>query len=194
MREYGEHEARKVLQATLWPPTKNMSPEGWAARRWVPWIRAYTGARVNEITQLRAEDIKQARSRDGNSLIWVLKITPEAGTVKDGEEREVALHPHLIEQGFLDFVQTRQGKRLFYDPNKSRGGSPAHPQSAKAGERVAKWIRDKVGIADPRIAPNHAWRHLFRSRLIDAKVLEQVITRSSGTLRRPRVKSTAGLA
>ncbi|MEC5293197.1 hypothetical protein, partial [Aurantimonas sp. C2-3-R2] len=29
------------------------------SRRWVPWICAYTGARVNEITQLRRQDIKQ---------------------------------------------------------------------------------------------------------------------------------------
>jgi integrase len=156
MREYTEDEARKVLEATLWPPTKNLNEEGWAARRWVPWLCAYTGARVNEITQLRFEDIKQERSRDRKQLIWVIKITPEAGTVKDHEDREVALHPHLIEQGFLDFVQSRKGQRLFYDPEKARGGSAANPQSAKAGERIGKWVREKVGIKDPKIAPNHA--------------------------------------
>jgi integrase len=28
-----------------------------AARRWVPWLMAYSGARCGEITQLRKEDI-----------------------------------------------------------------------------------------------------------------------------------------
>jgi integrase len=46
-----------------------------AARRWVPWLCAYTGARVGEITQLRQEDVIE---RGG---IHALKITPEAGTV-----------------------------------------------------------------------------------------------------------------
>jgi integrase len=180
MREYTDDEARKVLEATLWPPTKKLKEEGWAARRWVPWICAYTGARVNEITQLRFEDIKQVRSRNRKELIWVIKISPEAGTVKDHEDREVAVHPHLIEQGFLDFVRSRKGQRLFYDPGKARGGSAANPQSAKAGERIARWVRNQVGIKDPKIAPNHAWRHLFRSQLIDAEILEQVINATDG--------------
>ncbi|MEY9463866.1 site-specific integrase [Bradyrhizobium ottawaense] len=34
-----------------------MTEENAAARRWVPWLCAYTGARVNEITQLRACDV-----------------------------------------------------------------------------------------------------------------------------------------
>jgi integrase len=39
-----------------------------AARRWVPWIGAYTGARVNEITPLAASDFV---NRDG---IWMIRI------------------------------------------------------------------------------------------------------------------------
>jgi integrase len=47
-REKGftEDEAIKILRATLLPPPRNLSPENAAARRWVPWICAYTGARV----------------------------------------------------------------------------------------------------------------------------------------------------
>jgi hypothetical protein len=46
------------------------------ARRWVPWLCAYTGARVGEIMQLRGLDIIE---QDG---VQVIAITPEAGTVK----------------------------------------------------------------------------------------------------------------
>jgi hypothetical protein len=43
-------EAAIILGATLRKPSTNASPETVAARRWIPWICAYTGARVNEIS------------------------------------------------------------------------------------------------------------------------------------------------
>ena len=67
-----------------------------AAKRWVPWLCAYTGARPGEMTQLRKIDVIE-RQR-----IHAIRITPEAGTVKSGEAREVPLHQHLIDQGFLN--------------------------------------------------------------------------------------------
>jgi hypothetical protein len=72
-----------------------------AARRWVPWICAYTGARAGEITQMRGQDVVE---RDG---ISALRITPEAGSVKTREARTVPIHEHLIEQGFLAYVQAK---------------------------------------------------------------------------------------
>lgn len=41
-----DDEARLILSATLTPPPARLSPERKLARRWVPWICAYTGARV----------------------------------------------------------------------------------------------------------------------------------------------------
>jgi len=84
-------EAKMILAATLLPPPPRLSPQRALARRWVPWICAYTGARVNEITQLRSEDVALI---DG---IWTIHITPEAGPVKTSAARTVALHPHVVE-------------------------------------------------------------------------------------------------
>jgi hypothetical protein len=65
-----------------------------AARRWVPWICAYTGARGGEIMQLRGQDVIE---RDG---IKTLLLTPDAGPLKTRQARVVPVHEHLIEQGF----------------------------------------------------------------------------------------------
>jgi hypothetical protein len=73
--------------------------KGDAAKRWCPWLAAYSGARMGELTQLRGVDIIV---RDG---IHAMKISPEAGTTKTGRARTVPLHEHLIEQGFLAFVK-----------------------------------------------------------------------------------------
>ena len=92
-RGYSEDEARKVLKAAL----KERDP----LRHWVPWLCAYSGARVSEICQLRAEDIVQ---QDG---IWCVRFTPEAGSLKNvSSERAVPLHPVLIEQGISKVRQS----------------------------------------------------------------------------------------
>ena len=100
-------EARTILAATLTPPPPRLSAERVLARRWVPWICAYTGARVNEITQLRRKDVTRI---DG---IWTIHITPEAGPIKTSVARTVALHPHLVEQGFPEVAAKAAGYLFF---------------------------------------------------------------------------------
>lgn len=100
------------------------------ARRWLPWLCAYTGARAGEMAQLRREDV--AKTDDG---IWFVVITPEAGTQKGGFARKVALHPHLIEQGFIEAVLARKGP-LFFDPARRRKDSVGNPQHKKVAQRV----------------------------------------------------------
>lgn len=168
---FTDQEAAQILKATLTAaPTRSETLSH--ARRWVPWLCAYSGARVNEITQLRAQDIVEV---DG---VWCMNITPEAGSVKTHQARLVPLHPHLIEQGFLRFAKDRPGP-LFYDPSKHRGGSDGNPQSKKVGERLASWVRS-IGVEDPRIAPNHAWRHRFKTVAREAKLDHEARDRLTG--------------
>lgn len=163
LREKGltDAEALLILRATLTDPAGRLSPERAFARRWVPWICAYTGARVNEITQLRGQDVVK---RDG---IWTIRITPEAGSTKSHTARIVALHPDLVAQGFPD-VASRMSGPLFFNPALHRGGNDGNPQSKKVGEYLARWVRE-IGVDDVRVQPNHGWRHRFKSqaRLFD---------------------------
>ena len=105
---FNSDEQRTILKASL-EITDTSKPDN-AARRWVPWLCAYTGARVGEITQLRKSDVFE-RDR-----VWAIRITPEAGTVKNGRARVVPLHEHLIAQGFLTFVEGHADAPLFYNP------------------------------------------------------------------------------
>lgn len=155
-KEFTPDEARTILGATFATFSHLVTPEHAAARRWVPWLCAYTGARVNEITQLRGEDVCVEMG------IPCLRITPEAGTVKDKARRYVPLHEHLIEQGFLDFVRSRGDGPLFFDPKAGRGGKEKGSLAARAGRHMGEWVRE-LGITDPGVAPNHGWRHLFKT-------------------------------
>lgn len=152
---FSNDEALRVLRGTLLPPPPRMTVEMARARRWVPWLCAYAGARVGEMAQLRAEDVRQIEGH------WVVHVTPEAGSVKDGRARDVPLHPHIIQQGFLDALKGLEGP-LFYDPARHRGGKDGNPQYKKVGERLAEWVRE-LGVDDPNLQPNHAWRHRFKT-------------------------------
>lgn len=161
---YTDAEARQILTAAQKMQPRNITPTYRAARRWVPWLCAYTGARVGEIAQLRKADVQE---REG---VWCLWVTPEAGTTKDSNARWVALHPCLIEQGFLAFVKAARSGPLFYNPDLRRRGKQQpdeddeNPHFRKVGDHLARWIRsDAVGITDRAIQPNHAWRHRFKT-------------------------------
>ncbi len=152
-------EAAAILASTLRPMSDRMTKGMRAAHRWVPWLCAYTGARVGEMSQLRKEDVQ---FHEGHWLLW---ITPEAGSTKDGNPRFVAVHPHLLEQGFVEFVQSQKAGPLFYDKKLARMENPTHPQHKKVGEKLCKWIRSKeVGVTDKRVQPNHGWRHTFKTK------------------------------
>src|ERR1700733_10616485 len=76
---FSAEEAKALLrQASGYVASAREHAKTAAAKRWAPWLCAYTGARVGEIVQLRKQDIRFAE--DG----WIIiTITPEAGTGKD---------------------------------------------------------------------------------------------------------------
>jgi hypothetical protein len=156
-------EQRVILKAAL--DIADTSKPGEAAKRWVPWLSAYSGARVGELTQLRKNDVIE---REG---IHALRITPEAGTVKGGRARVVPLHEHLIAQGFLKFVADHDEGPLFYKlAHKNGSADPANPKKprfAQARQRLASWVRS-LGIKDtePR-ALIEEWSDEAKEALID---------------------------
>ena len=155
-RGFTDQEAKTILTAALSAPeTPGRTPESTRmALRWGPWICAYTGARIGEVMQLRREDLID------ESGILCLRITPEAGSVKTGNFRTVPIHPHLAEMGLPDFIRSRPNGHLFFT---LRPGDDPATRAKNVGKKLSEWVRKSVGITDPRIQPNHAWRHRFKT-------------------------------
>ena len=147
---FTDDEATALLRAAREYRPGREHPKLAAAKRWVFWLCAYTGARLGEMVQLRREDVRQ------HGPWWVVKITPEAGTVKTNEAREVVLHPHLIEEGFPEFVLKAKPGHLFFNPHPKKGFMGPW-QTAK--NRLAEMAR--AIVPDPNVAPTHGWRHRF---------------------------------
>lgn len=139
------------------------------AKRWAPWLLAYSGARPGEICQLRKQDLKQIQGR------WALRLTPEAGTIKDREARIIPLHEHLLEMGIVAFVQQSSDGALFFNSGALRriqDDDPSNPRRfphEKVAQRLAGWVRG-LGVEDKGIKPNHAWRHTFKTRALVAGI------------------------
>jgi integrase len=155
---YNADEAKAILGATFKGTSKYTSAPHKRALFWVPWICAYTGLRVTEITQLRGIDLR----REGNAHCFF--ITPEAGSTKNGRAWMTAIHPHLIELGILDmFREVGDGPAFFvpYPQGTDLAVLQGKHRAQDAGNRVSQWITEERGIPAPGGKPNHAWRHLF---------------------------------
>jgi site-specific recombinase XerD len=134
----------------------NYRPEGGRgqAAYWLPVLALFTGARLEELAQLRLGDIGE---EDG---IRFIHITPEAGRVKTSTERRVPLHSALEALGFLRYVEhirVSGADRLF----------PLLAVSESTGSRSDSWSKwfgryrcGEVGIKDPRVV-FHSLRHSF---------------------------------
>lgn len=161
---FTDAEARSILSASLSHQRGQERPKTAAAKRWVPWLCAYTGARVGEIVQLRRQDVRHENGQ------WIITITPDAGTVKDKQAREVPLHEHLVELGFASFVTDASEGYLFVTP--SADGDVLGPMQG-VKNRLTEFVREVV--TDKNVAPNHGWRHRFKTVGIEVGASERVL-------------------
>lgn len=152
LKGFTDSEAKALLTAARNLTRGRERPKIFAAKRWVPWLCAYTGARVGEMVQLRKEDVR----KEGEH--WVLTITPEAGTVKTNEVREVVLHSHLVDLGFPAFVEASADGHLFLTSDAKREVRGALRTTKN---RITEFVRTVV--TDRNVAPNHGWRHRFKT-------------------------------
>src|SRR4051794_13680383 len=161
---FNDGEARLILE-------KARGLQG--ADRWIPWLLAFTGARVEEVAQALVADV---RERDGIAYLDI-NAEGEGKSLKNaGSARRVPLHPALVAEGFLDYVAglPRDG-RLFPDLK----AGPFGDLSAAYSKRAGRWVRS-LGIADVRKVANHSWRHRFKDVCRDAGVAKDVHDRLSG--------------
>lgn len=118
---------------------------------WIPLILYYTGARAEEIAQLYVDDI----STENNIPYIHIRARRPDQHVKTGDSRKVPVHPHLIELGFLRYVECLSSTgRVF--PHLSK--NPKY--HAKVGAWFSSFIKE-IGVTREDIKPFHSFRHTF---------------------------------
>jgi integrase len=139
VKTYTVADARKLLKAARERPEPHF--------RWLPWMAAYSGARIGELLQLTKADIIKI----GGYHFYHIQHDPANGrTTKTKKSRKVPIHPAMIKEGFLKFVSEAADGPLF--------------TASRAYQNMTDWIRTEVfkGRTGPRPAPSHGFRHLFQ--------------------------------
>lgn len=137
--------------------------------KWPTLIAMFSGARLNEVCQLRAEDMEV---REG---IPCFDFNDDDGkTLKNiASRRVVPIHSRLLELGLLDFIEQRkqaEAPRLF--------PSLTYSKQNGWGRNVGRWFNESllpnIGMKDKGLV-FHSFRHSMVTTLGHCDVQESVI-------------------
>lgn len=142
-------------------------------RFWIPLLGRYTGARLEELCQLRVDDFIE---QQGFQCFRIDDSSESQNLKNSGSRRVLPIHPTLIELGLLQHVESVKATgadRLFPDLEAVRG---------KLGHAPSKWFgryKTKLGVSDTR-KTFHSFRHTFIDDLREAAVQDSLIKRMVG--------------
>ncbi len=141
------------------------------AAYWLPLLALFTGARLGELTSLRASDVTR-HPLVGCVCIHITTDAKAGKRLKNRHsERVVPIHPQLIELGFLEYVTAQ---------SKSRGANawlfPLVAPGTTGTKTWSKWFGRYIrahGVIDPAKV-FHSFRHNFIDALRAAGVAEEI--------------------
>lgn len=149
------------------------------AAYWLPLLALYTGARLNELGQLRPKDILQHPyvDRDGEEQqAWLIRIVADKADglkLKNAwSARRVPIHAELVRLGFLAYVDSvraaHQG-RLFPELRPDKYGTI----TANWSKWFGRYLRETCNVTDDRMR-FHSFRHAFKDYAREAEIAEDV--------------------
>lgn len=137
--------------------------------KWPTLIAMFSGARLNEVCQLRVEDVQD---RNG-ILCFDFNDDDEKALKNIASRRVVPIHARLIDLGVLDFIEQRkreQAPRLF--------PSLTYSKQNGWGRNVGRWFNESLlpslGMKDKGLV-FHSFRHSMVTTLGQHDVQESII-------------------
>jgi integrase len=134
---------------------------------WLPLLGLFTGARLEELGQLRPADVSERTYADNEGkerTAWFIHIREDSeGALRlknANSERDIPVHGELVRLGFLAFVtaaQEAKQQRLFPLLRPDKYGR----LTAKWGEHWSVYRREVCGVTDRRMV-FHSFRHTFK--------------------------------
>ena len=168
-RAFEVSELSLLMQSAIY--TQGYSTEGQAAELayWAPLMGPFVGARVEEVAQLRMEDIQCINGQ------WALRIAnlgPDQKIKSPSSYRMVPMHVELIRCGFLAYVARQKlagHERVF----PSLKNDNKHRRWANAFGKWHSAYLDAIELTDARLS-YHSNRYTFKQRLAVCDVDEEV--------------------
>jgi integrase len=126
---------------------------------WLPLIGLYTGARIEEICQLKLHDIVTYE----NTLCFdITNIDDDQDLKNEQSRRMIPIHQELIEFGLLNYITWRRSnnEELLLDGLKLLNGK----YSKKPSERFSEQMK-KIGFPRDGSKVFHSFRHTMQKKL-----------------------------
>jgi integrase len=149
------------------------------AAYWLPLLALYTGARLNELGQLRPADVIEIPylAEGGEEQVaWCIRIVADK---KEGLRlknafcaRRVPIHSDVIALGFLDFVNAAREAgqaRVFPELRPDKYGTV----TANWSKWFGRYLRGTIKVTDDRMR-FHSFRHAFKDYAREAEIPEDV--------------------
>jgi integrase len=159
-------------------PTIRPKGGGGEAAVWLPLLALFTGARLEELAQLRVVDVQRLEGVDVLDLMTI-DDDPIASTKRKtkSSRRLVPIHRKLIELGFLKFcaaMQRNGDTRLFPAVT-----SASSEKSAGFSKWWRRYSRSYGEISGAEFV-FHSFRHLFTDKLLEVTEDERLRLRVTG--------------
>jgi integrase len=143
------------------------------AAYWLPLLALFSGARVNELAPMRADDIRRDPTSDVRFMTVIEDDETSRSVKTETSIRAVPIHPELLRIGFLEFVDHRRQ----VDGTRARLFPLIQPNSkGNHGAGFSQWFgrhKRTLGIANKK-SVFHSFRHGFKDALRAGGVNEDV--------------------
>jgi integrase len=160
---------------------------GGEAAYWLPLLALFTGARLNELGQLRTSDVLQERyfTAGTDAFAWVIRFTADESDglrlKNQGSARRVPIHSTLVELGFLryaDKLRINGEAKLFPELKGDRFGTV----TGNWGKWFGPYLRSQ-NVNNRKIVFHsfrHSFKHYARNSGIDKSVNDALTGHESG--------------
>jgi integrase len=174
-RAFSIKELNLIFSSRLY--TQGYRPEGQAADAayWVPLLGPFVGCRIEELCQLRLDDVQRI---NGSWCIRICDLDDEQQMKTFSSFRRVPLHESVIRSGFLAYaaqIAAAGHDRVF--PTLSNDNA-----NKIFSNSVGKWwgrYLDSIGLDDPRL-DYHSFRYNFKQQCSLCGVSDEVRDALSG--------------
>lgn len=178
-KDYSREELCAIFSSAIY------GPEGWVAPRanfgkawyWMPLLLYYTGARREELAQLRVADVMREQDWYYLSLLEAEDDSDgDRGVKTEASRRRIPLHPGLISRGLLEYVAglPKEGQLFPLLKADNAGYYGAH-----FGKRWKHYLNTEVGLQSSA-NPAHGFRHTFKTLCREVGIPEDVMDAITG--------------
>jgi len=170
-RPFSQDELDKLFQPDVYLDAVGNS----MAHFWIPLIALHTGARLEEISQLHVDDIREENG------VWLICLDTQSANKNDKKKlknisssRTIPVHPALIKLGLIAYkkLMMQEGAVRLFPKLSNENANNAY------GDVIGKWFRRyrlKDNKAPSRSTPFHSLRNTVSDALKKAGVDQVMI-------------------